>query len=856
MSKKQRRGAPRGAPRPTQLPPEALDRKAREDLTAGRHREAIAAFKQLLKLEPRPDWRAALADAYAGRARDLAAKGMLKEALVMWENRAGLGEGVAFDPDHARLLLRLDQVEPVLALLADEGAVPAAERDRLRPLLAARCLAGDAVIAARLPADDPLIAHGEAARSALAAYCAGDDAALQTALAAIPFRSPYRDAVQILKALQRLPERPAEAAGLLARVGDDSAFARLKRAAELALVPEADFAEAVRGKGKATVRFACALRGWPDARIALLDELDRLGPTPRPEALLRLMQRNAQALGADWVRRRGLRLLIRDFPASLTWLKAMGARPASREETELVAAWSADERKDLWDQQERWEEYVGHLIAALNKATSQDPDQRLRIALALRRCDSAAEVLADADPSDDPEDLDRLLAEQLEQSLSWDPDDRDTYLRLIGYYRRAKRLKDVRRLLDAAADRWPKDMQVLGAALDTALDAGSFKKATGIARRMLELDPINSGVRERLAESHLAHARKQFPKGRPDLARKELASAREWARTAHTREQIALTEGLAGLLETGEQAVPALRDLLDRLGGGLAILVAFALAGEAGRLSSPKLMKMLGLGQPAAPARDDLLATLARLRSHLDGGGRISRDVDGLLGKALPKAAWASLSRSETESACDTLRRCGLHPIRLRVARAALKRWHGAPLFELHAFEAKYPKGFFRCSDDDFARLETALERAREQGDTRIVLRIEEILADLDPFGMGPMPIAPPRGTAPVPFEGKEVEVITALIRTLGLDGALKALQLPASMKRDLKDLERDFGADAVAETLVSFLKMMGDATGAGGLPMPQPSPRGRGAPKAKVPKPRSADEPDDPFPDQLDLFS
>jgi len=81
--------------------------------------------------------------------------------------------------------------------------------------------------------------------------------------------------------------------------------------------------------------------------------------------------------------------------------------------------------------------------------------------------------------------------------------------------------------LEQARIRWPENMRILEVALDTAIEAGAFKKAAGIAREMLALDSINSGVRERLVEAHLAHARKQIPKGRLDLARKELAQAGE-----------------------------------------------------------------------------------------------------------------------------------------------------------------------------------------------------------------------------------------------------------------------------------------------------------------------------------------
>jgi len=70
-------------------------------------------------------------------------------------------------------------------------------------------------------------------------------------------------------------------------------------------VPEISFLEAIAAAGKMSVRFACALRGWPQARIALWEELDRLRGDPRPETRLRFMNRHRKALGKDWGHRRG-----------------------------------------------------------------------------------------------------------------------------------------------------------------------------------------------------------------------------------------------------------------------------------------------------------------------------------------------------------------------------------------------------------------------------------------------------------------------------------------------------------------------------------------------------------------------
>lgn len=856
MSKKTRRRAPHGKSSHTKLSPEAVERKAREDLAGGRYREAIAGFKQLIKQEPRPAWRLALAEAYAGRARELATKDMLKEALVIWENRANLGDDITFDPEYAALLLRMGRVDSVLSLFLREQEVQPKERDRLKPLLAAAYLSGEDAVADRLPPNDPVVCHGQPARAALMAYCAHDDQALQNALAAIPYRSPYRDWVQILKALQRLPDAPREAAALLDRVGEHSAFYPLRRAAQLALLPETSFLKAITGERSQITRFACILRGWPQARIALREELDRLGTDARPDVLLRFMHRHRDSLGADWVRQRGLRLLIPGYPRSLKQFVAVGATRPSAEESLLLDAWAAEQREDLWDEHECWELYARHLIAE-GSNEGCEIDHRLRVALALRRCDRLADVLTHADPDYDPEDLAGLVAGQLEESLTWDPDDRDTYLRLIGYYRRGKRPKDVRRLLEQAQHRWPKDMQVLEAAFDTALDAGSFKKATGLAREMLALDSINSGVRERLVQAHLAHARKQVVKGRADLARKELAAAGEWARNTHARDQLDLTSGLIALIEDAETGAPAVREIMGRLGGGLAGHLALALAGEALRLSPDKLLKAIGLDRPANAERDDLLSSLARLRTHLDSGGKITGELGAFLSKALAKATWANLSKSEAEAACETLRRCELHKARLSAARAALKRWKGEPLFELHAFEAKYPMGYSNCSERDIDRLDDALVRAREAGDTRTAMRIDEVLAALDPLPLGPVPFAspPPIGhTSSAP----DVESLAMLIETLGLDKALSAMGLPAQMKRDLKKLEREHGREAVAETLGSFLEMFSAIADMDAIPpIPPPPKRKPAGPKRGQPKRRSVDDDaqdDDPF-NQLELF-
>jgi len=68
-------------------PPLAL--RASEAMRVGDFKQAIDLFKRLVKQDARTEWRDALAEAYAERARTLAAKGMFEEAEIALSKAAG-----------------------------------------------------------------------------------------------------------------------------------------------------------------------------------------------------------------------------------------------------------------------------------------------------------------------------------------------------------------------------------------------------------------------------------------------------------------------------------------------------------------------------------------------------------------------------------------------------------------------------------------------------------------------------------------------------------------------------------------------------------------------------------------------
>lgn len=828
---------------------------ARADLDAGRFREATAGFKELLKQAPagegRDGLRDGLAAAYAGRGRQLGAKGMHKEALVMWENRAALG---AFQVhlDHAICLLRLGRVAQVIPML-DDAALKADPQSSALLLghLAAQILAGTAGIIDLLSADDPIRLQATIAEEALDAYCVGNDQALAQALKAIPFRSPYRDLVQILKALSRLDpaardhrgdwteEARTEAAKLLDRVEDNSGFARLRDAARLALLSETELAPKLGNLGPATRDLVFSLRGWPAERATLWSELQTLGDSPQPKELLRLMFRHRRVLGETWVHERGLRLLLPKPQTGAKWWIEAGGKPLLKIDGYLLDAWESEGGADPWTVASYWQDYADLMTDAADPRVEPGSDAALRIALALRRPETVFKILQRMEPDSDPDSLQGTIAADLESSLEHDPDDRATYLSLIAYYLRGgKALKDARNILKRAQERWPTDKAVLSAAMDTAIASGAFKKAATIAAEILAVDPINSGVRERLVEAHLAHARKNLTDQRPDLALRALALAEDWSRTERTRERLELVRGLAELLAFDPQGEGRLLALAESLGNGLAARLILLLEANACGIPGARLLKQLGLAKAPAPDAADLRAFFLRVRAHLDKGVKLPSEIGRELNGALKQTARLKLDQGEMESICETLRRTDLHEVRQAFAEAALKRWRGEPVFELHAFEARHSGTVpWNIPMREMLRLEQALERARDNGDSRLVHRLIEILSGPPlPFG------GPPRGG----FSGgfidddwedddeyddiddplldsdmaqRSISLLADMIRTLGPSGFRALMKMPGPVGDSMREIERDIGKGAL-DLLINALEVDMNAKG---LPFPDP---------------------------------
>ena len=672
----------------------------------------------------------------------------------------------------------------------------------------------------------------------------------------MPFRSPYRDFVLILKALLSTDQ----ASKLLAKIPDNSAFTTLRDAAQLALSPEHSLSAKLSETGPCSRDLVFALRGWSHKRQALWRELQKLGDPPSVKGLRAVIKHHRKALGDDWVRRYELRFALLEETPRRSFFNFRSNPAVGNTGQPAGGVASGESRKSRGTPPQAWEDFAVLVIGGdLPEAQRGDAAYA---AAALKRPEYFFRVLSHVTAKPEPDSLEELVVKMLEHSLEYDPDDTDCHLRLIRYYRSTAQLKEARRILNRAQQRWPKDKDVLMEALETALTGGAYKKAAGIARDILDIDPINSDVRERLVAAHLAHARKHLRGHRPDLAARSVAEAATWANSERAHERLELTQGFVTLATDPKLGESALRSLSKRLGDGLTARLVLALAGEQSGHRLTNLLKRLNLLKAPKAERHDLLSFLERMRERLDAGAAFSIDMAEYFTKLLRQAARLELDKAEAESACETLRRANFHTSRAHFAKAALKRWRGEPVFEYHELDAKLVEhGMWRFDHNDIGRLERAQDRARANGDMRLVERIYDTLSPFGgPFGFGPP--GPLSDFAPDPLDGPDLgpmELLEQLVRALDSDHFWNLLEEDNEIGDALRALRNALG-EPLFRAMVEqhFEESENELFNPFDVDFPpiERPPR----PKTKKPAPKKKlnpknETPDDESPDQQDLF-
>lgn len=711
------------------LSPEVLARQGLAHLEAGRFREAVQCLKPLVEAAPGQGFEARLAEAYMGRAKECAAKSMYREALLLLDDAGALSGS---EPSLALRLAwlvnahRLDQA--AARFFADEARVRAEDADfgeRLAAGLALAVVAGRNGILAAAPADSLFRREGEAALAAIAAAAAGDDAALSAALGGLSLRGPFRALRLFLKAfaLSAGDGDGDGAGGLLARIPPESPFA-----------PVAAVLAGGLGRGGPTVaslsRLDAAGRGFVAAMLGvgpeILRQIERWNAAGdkgcRQMEILGQLQ--AQTGTREPLRRFGLELLALHPQCRGVYERVFG-RPHPTEGMRVTALeW---ERKGQIEAAlQSWQALLGQPVEGI---VSGDP--AMVRALVLRRMAELERTLNG--------DASAEYGRYLEQSLTHDQDDRGTHLALIAHF--GKRNEASARFLwvERALTRFPEDLDVLGAALEAALERKTFKKASGLAARILEKDPINIKVRGQIVAAHLSHARKSSATGRLDLARREIARARDFERPGSRTGLVDIAAGMVELLSGNEaEGMTLIQKGWDSrpgvMEGGLAVLLeAHRMDLAEDRRAALARSYQTACGS-ATPRGEDLLALLSTLEGVSEQEGALVFDLMAGAEPYLRKATALPLASEPLQRICATFREFGLYSLLEAFAKAGERQWPEEEAFTFFRILGRRHENLDRLSANERRRLDEIAERAGDRGRFDLADDIDEFL--LPPFDL------------------------------------------------------------------------------------------------------------------------
>ena len=691
-----------------------LENQALSKLNAGQYKEAIDLYKSLLKRANNADWRQALAQCYLQRALTFAAKGMVKEALVLWENYARNAEPPHEARDHyISWLLLTNNMAKVKTCL---GQLSAQQLDEDYPDLA--CLLGLLIITEKvscqdmLPKDSVFMKHLGYVQEALSAYRNNKLADIEPALMKLPFRSAFRDFRTLMKGAFLASESGEQAQSLLAKIPVDSPY---HQAGVLLLTITHQGAALVNDLLQLThpqIKIIEEAINFNKKQFELLNVLTNQKDRLSDKVKFNLAIQYQSLFGADLAQRYCIGALSSYPPGKRDFIKHFGAMDDF--EAWRLKALMCERDRDFHGAEYYWKQGITVLK---NRGT----EDALKIALILRHIAEHQETSEETLP-------------WLIESLDYDPDDRESYVKILQYYeRQEQKTDDYKEWLDKSIKKFPNDVELLGLVIKASTRNKAFKKATQYAQALLKIDPVNTFAKQVLFTSHLAHARKLIKSKKFHLVEREIQQAEQITIGKRYQTLAQLMRGfLVFVAEDKKRGAQLIVESVQKLNNGL-VCAYFCVTLEALLLDlqiTPVLKILPPLAKDYLLSQQEIVQLAQLIQQYADDDSA----NQALLHKSLEKIKAIikqSLKQNTSEETLVTLCQC-LDRIRhFELLRACVKiaqpLWD-KPIWMFYRVYSEANGNPAKCSDINSYRLRESLKKAQEQNDQRAAALIGKFL--------------------------------------------------------------------------------------------------------------------------------
>ena len=691
-----------------------LENQALSKLNAGQYKEAIELYKTLLKRENNADWREALSQCYLHRALAFAAKGMVKEALVLWENYAQNAKAPNQARDHyITWLLQTNDMAKVKTCLGQLSAQQLDEHySDLANLLGLLIITGKVSCQDVLPKDSVFITHLGIVQEALSAYRNNKLEDIESALKKLPFRSAFRDFRTLMKAALLIPESVEQAQWLLAKITAGSPY---QQADALLLAITHKSAALVNDLLQLTapqIKIVQIAKNLNKKQSELLDLLIKQKNRLSDKVKFNVAIQYQELFGVNLAQHYCCAALS-NYPAGQRdFTKHFGA--INDFEAWRLKALVCERDRDFNGAEYYWQQ-------GINALKKRGDESAFKIALIMRHIAAHQQT---------PEEAITWLIDSLDN----DPDDRETYVKILTYYERQEQETDAfKEWLDKSIKKYPNDVEMLGLAIKAATRNKAFKKATQYATALLKIDPVNTFAKQVLFTSHLAHARKLIKSKKFHLVEKEIQQAEQISIGKRYQTQAQLMRGFFIYVgedkKRGEQLIT---ETLQKINDGV-FNTHFYVFMEALLLNLPiaPLQKLLPpMAKDYVLSPQEIVQLTQQIQQYADDDSANQTHLHNALEKvkAIIKQSVKQIIREETLlTLCQCLDRINHFELLRACVKIALSQWD-KPIWMFYRVYSEANGNPAKCSDINSYRLQESLKIAQEQKDQRTTALIGKFL--------------------------------------------------------------------------------------------------------------------------------
>jgi tetratricopeptide (TPR) repeat protein len=547
---------------------DSLLAEATQHLQARRFKEAIRYYKEVRKRSLDNDSQARLEQAYQGRARELAAKRMHPEAVVIWEQME-LSCGRPADASfYVWELIQVDNGAKAVAVYLAErerqkttgrNAWPGSDLDALMAMFV---ILDDPAIVRFIPAESPLMQqrpHIETALDALADPSAEGRTRLREALRRIGFNSPYRDWRQLILGLSEAAGGDRlKAADCFRKIAPESLLSPLTTV--LTLFMSEPPPETLLANVAALPPFQFDLLNFfldaAGEQLLLLKKIIQLAGQADRKKILRELRSDTAQLPTS-LQARLYRKCLPIFPPALLPEYEKQCGPLSEfEKAWLTARHYQQQPQSLRKANEFWARCLKIVEEAKLELPPLFEANRPKIAALLltqmarnereteeRKCQCRC-------PACQQKTLYsrgyRRCLHLFTESLKYDPTDEQIYDEIIGYYQMTNDLVGQAKWIDKKIEQFSDHINALLAGAHVALARDVLQKAIRYLNRILEIEPLNKDAHRLLMDVYLNSARKRLLENKFRMVRLDFKKALE---LEDPREKTGMIELYWGLSE-------------------------------------------------------------------------------------------------------------------------------------------------------------------------------------------------------------------------------------------------------------------------------------------------------------------